>query len=91
MKTRVPDSSFCSVLVVAPRLRTHLKGHVGDVNQVVVGEAQHVEEAELCEGSGLDLLDTITIQVQLLQGGEAIKGLLQCVNIKTLPQVQFQH
>lgn len=55
----------------------HLEGHVGDVNQLVVGEGQHVEEAELCEGSRLDLLHTVMIQEQLLQGGEAIERLLQ--------------
>lgn len=54
----------------------YLKGHVGDVNQLVVGECQHVEEPKLCEGSRLDLLHTVMIQMQLLQGGEAVKGLL---------------
>lgn len=42
-----------------------------------MGEGQHVEEAKLCEGSRLDLLHTVMIQMQLLQGGEAIKRLLQ--------------
>lgn len=40
----------------------YLEGHVGDVNQLVVGESQHVEEAELCEGSRLDLLHAIVVQ-----------------------------
>lgn len=55
----------------------HLEGHVGDVNQLVVGEGQHVEETELGEGSGLDLLHAVMVQMQLFQGGEAVKGLLQ--------------
>ncbi len=54
----------------------YLEGHVGDVNQLVVGEGHHVEETELCEGSGLDLLHAVMVQMQLLQGGEAIKRLL---------------
>lgn len=56
---------------------SYLEGHVGDVNQPVVGESQHVEEAQLCEGSGLDLLHMVVVQMQLLQGGQAVKGLLQ--------------
>lgn len=55
----------------------YLEGHVGDVDQLVVSEGQHVEEAQLCEGSRLDLLHTVVVQMQLLQGGEAVKGLLQ--------------
>lgn len=54
----------------------YLEGHVGDVNQLVVGEGQQVEEAQLCEGSRLDLFHTVMVQMQLLQGGEAVKGLL---------------
>ena len=46
----------------------YLEDHVGDVNQLVVGEDQHVEEAELCEGSRLDFLNAIMVQKQLLQG-----------------------
>jgi len=42
-----------------------------------VGEGQHVEETELREGSGPDLLHAVVVQVQLLQGGEAVKGFLQ--------------
>lgn len=55
----------------------YLKGHVWDVNQLVVGESQHIQEAQLCESPRLDLLDTIIVQMQLLQGGEAVKGFLQ--------------
>lgn len=68
----------CSIMFLRAHLSVsdYLEGHVGDVNQMVAAERQHVEEAELHEGSRLDLLDTIMIQVQLLQGGEAIKGLL---------------
>jgi len=42
-----------------------------------VGEAQRVEEAELREGSRLDLFDMITVQMQLLQGREAVKRFLK--------------
>lgn len=42
-----------------------------------MGEGQHVEEAELCEGSRLDLFHAVVVQMQLLQGGEPVKGLLQ--------------
>lgn len=55
----------------------YLEGHVGDVNQLVVVEGQHVEEAELGEGSRPNLLHAVVLQMQLLQGGETIKGLLQ--------------
>lgn len=44
----------------------HLEGHVGDINQLVVGESQQVEEAELHEGSRLDLLHAVMVQIQLL-------------------------
>lgn len=55
----------------------YLEGHVGDINQLIVGESQHVEETKLCEGSRLDLLYTVMVQIQLLQGREAVKGLLR--------------
>lgn len=55
----------------------YLEGHVGDVNQLVVAEVQHVEEAELCEGSRLNLFHTVVVQMQLLQGGEPVKGFLR--------------
>lgn len=76
--------SYCQTLFIVEcvsnvytQIFDHLEGHVGDVNQLVVGEGQHVEEAELCESSRLDLLYTVMLQVQLLQRGEAIEGLLQ--------------
>ena len=53
-----------------------LEGHVGDVDQLVVCEGEHVEEAQLSEGPKSDLLNTVVFQLQLLQGGEAVKGLL---------------
>lgn len=55
----------------------YLEGHVGDINQLIVGESQHVEETKLCESSRLDLLYTVMVQIQLLQGREAVKGLLR--------------
>ena len=42
-----------------------------------MAEGQHVEETELHEGSWLDLLHTVMVQMQLLLGGETIKRLLQ--------------
>lgn len=42
-----------------------------------MGKSQHVEEAQLCEGSRLDLLHTVMVQMQLFQGGQPIKGFLQ--------------
>ena len=54
----------------------YLKGHVGDVDQLVVCEGEQVEEAELRERPGLDLFHTITIEHELLQRGQSIEGLL---------------
>lgn len=66
------------MLTVVLRKRSgYLKGHVGNVHELVTGESQHVEEAQLREGSRLDLLHAVVIQVQLLQGGQPIEGLLQ--------------
>lgn len=42
-----------------------------------MGKSQHVEEAQLCEGSRLDLLHAVVVQMQLFQGGQPIKGFLQ--------------
>lgn len=42
-----------------------------------MGKIQHVEEAQLCEGSRLDLLHAVMVQMQLLQGGQPVKGFLQ--------------
>lgn len=39
----------------------HLKGHVGDVDQLVVCQGEQVEEAKLGEGSGLDLFHSVTV------------------------------
>lgn len=50
------------------QIAQYLEDHVGDVNQLVVGEDQHIEEAKLCEGSRLDFLNSIMVQIQLLQG-----------------------
>ncbi|TNN51376.1 hypothetical protein EYF80_038413 [Liparis tanakae] len=54
----------------------YLEGHVGDVDQPVVGERQQVEEAQLREGSGLDLLHAVTVHHELLQRGQAVQRLL---------------
>lgn len=42
-----------------------------------MGKSQHVEGAQLCEGSRLDLLHAVMVQVQLFQGGQPVKGFLQ--------------
>lgn len=42
-----------------------------------MGKSQRVEEAQRREGSRLDLLHAVMVQVQLLQGGQPIKGFLQ--------------
>lgn len=47
----------------------HLKGHVGDVDQLVVCQGEQVEEAKLGEGSGLDLFHSVTVDHELLQRG----------------------
>ena len=57
-------------------VRVYLEGHVGDVHQLVVCEGQQVEEAQLREGSWLDLLHAVPVDHQLLQRGEAVEGLL---------------
>lgn len=61
------SSHFGKLIKVFTHNSEYLEGHVGDVNQLVVGEGQHVEEAQLCEGSRLDLLNTIMVQMQLFQ------------------------
>lgn len=57
-------------------LTFYLKGHVGDVDQLVVCEREQVEEAQLGESSRLDLLHSVPIDHELFQRGQAIKGLL---------------
>lgn len=57
--------------------KEYLEGQVGDVYELVVSDGQHVEETKLGEGSRLDLLHAVVVQLELFQGGEAIKGLLQ--------------
>ena len=54
----------------------YLEGHVGDVHQLVVCEGEQVEEAELRESSGLNLLHPVTVDQELLQRGQAVKRLL---------------
>lgn len=51
----------------------HLKGHVGDVDQLVVCKGEQVEEAELRESSRLDLFHSVTVDHELLQRGQSIK------------------
>lgn len=53
-----------------------LEGHVGDVDQLVVGQGQQVEEAQLGEGPRLDLLHPVVVDEQLLQGSQSVKRLL---------------
>lgn len=72
----LPNTSKKIINVFTHNLE-YLEDHVRDVNQLVVGYGQCVEEAELCEGSRLDLLDAIVVKTQLFQGGETVKGLLQ--------------
>lgn len=54
----------------------YLEGHVGDVDQLVVCEGEQVEEAELGESSGLNLLHTVPVDHELLQRGQTVKRLL---------------
>lgn len=61
-------------------MTVYLKGHVGDVDQLVVCEREQVEEAELGESSRLDLLHSVTIDHELFQRGQSIEGLLDSQN-----------
>lgn len=54
----------------------HLKGHVRDVDQLIVRKREQVEEAQLRERSRLDLLHSVAVDHQLLQRGQSVKGLL---------------
>lgn len=57
-------------------MSAHLKGHVRDVDQLIVRKREQVEEAQLRERSRLDLFDSVAVDHQLLQRGQSIKGLL---------------
>lgn len=60
----------------------YLEGHVGDVDQLVVCKGEQVEEAELRESSRLDLFHAVTVDHELLQRGQTVKGLLDTQSTK---------
>lgn len=62
----------------------NLKGQVGDVDQLVVCQGEKVEEAKLRESSRLDLFHSISVDQELLQGGESVKRLLHSENTISL-------
>lgn len=59
----------------------YLEGQVGHVDQLVVGDREKVEEAQLRERSRLYLFHTVMVDEQLLQRGKAIKRFLDSKDI----------
>lgn len=62
----------------------HLKGQVGDVDELVVCQGEKVEEAKLRESSRLDLFHSVSVDQELLQGGESVERLLHSENTISL-------
>lgn len=69
----------------------HLKGHVGDVDQLVVCKGEQIEEAELRESSRLDLFHSVAVDHELLQRGQSVKGLLDSQNTKEDKMFTLSH
>lgn len=63
-------------------MSVHLEGQVRDVDQLVVSQGEQVEEAELGESSRLDLFHSVTVDHELLQRGQSVKGLLGSQNTR---------
>lgn len=68
-----PSVHFAIFQELCAGVSVHLKGHVGDVDQLVVCKGEQVEEAELRESSRLDLFHSVAVDHELLQRGQAIK------------------
>lgn len=64
-------------LDVSGRRPGHLKGQVGDVDELIVHERQQVEEAELGESARLDLFHAVVVDQELLERRQPIKRLLE--------------